>query len=351
MRVLTMVHSWPGRGPGYPEGAGHNAGAEMTAFELLRRLAQRGHEVHVLLSAQTGEPYELGGCHVWPHTGPMDPFRWFGDPANRPDLVITYLENTQRAAVLCQMHGVPLCHLVHNTFEYTKNAVARGPADLVTYHADWVRRDYEEFLTALELPIPRSHMVHPMVDPTIYGRGKVGPHDHVTLINVWPNKGAEVFYALAHAFPDQKFLGVTGGYGEQVIRELPNVEFHPHVPAERMPEQVYARTRVLLVPSVYESYGRVAVEAACAGVPVIAAPTPGLLEALGDDGVFVDHDDIQGWITALDKMLKPRPLGDARKRVLSVAARQTPIADADAWCAVAEEVAGHVGAATAGSAL
>ena len=75
-----------------------------------------------------------------------------------------------------------------------------------------------------------------------------------------------MFYALAERFPDQRFFAVEGSYGEQIIRtDLPNVEWLRHVPGHQMREQVYARTKVLLMPSVYESYGRTAVEAMVAG--------------------------------------------------------------------------------------
>jgi glycosyltransferase involved in cell wall biosynthesis len=40
-------------------------------------------------------------------------------------------------------------------------------------------------------------------------------------------------------------------------------------------------------------------EAACSGIPCIAAPTPGLKESLGDSGIFVSHDDVAGYVEAI----------------------------------------------------
>src|SRR5690606_41582358 len=104
-------------------------------------------------------------------------------------------------------------------------------------------------------------------------------------------KGAETFYALAGRCPQTRFLGGKGGYGVQILprgnNALPNVEIVEHLPPERMRDEVYARTRVLLMPSAYESWGRVGVEAMCSGIPVIAHLTAGLRESLGDAGAFV----------------------------------------------------------------
>jgi hypothetical protein len=59
------------------------------------------------------------------------------------------------------------------------------------------------------------------------------------------------------------------------------------------------------MPSDYESFGRVAMEAAASGIPTIAAPTPGLRECLGDAGTFVELDNVDGWERAIRALLDP----------------------------------------------
>lgn len=56
------------------------------------------------------------------------------------------------------------------------------------------------------------------------------------------------------------------------------------------------------MPSYYESWGRVAVEAMSLGIPVIAHPTPGLKESLGDAGLFANRDSIDQWVRLIDKL-------------------------------------------------
>ena len=56
------------------------------------------------------------------------------------------------------------------------------------------------------------------------------------------------------------------------------------------------------MPSRYESWGRVAVEAMSCGIPVIANPTPGLQESLADAGYFVKFNDVEGHKRAIEEI-------------------------------------------------
>jgi D-inositol-3-phosphate glycosyltransferase len=59
------------------------------------------------------------------------------------------------------------------------------------------------------------------------------------------------------------------------------VEFAGRVPQERLP-QYYAAADALVIPSYYESFGLVALEALACGTPVLAAPVGVMEEILGD---------------------------------------------------------------------
>jgi glycosyltransferase involved in cell wall biosynthesis len=56
------------------------------------------------------------------------------------------------------------------------------------------------------------------------------------------------------------------------------------------------------MPSKEESWGRVAIEAMSSGIPVIATPTPGLLESCGSAGIFCKRDDIGSWVREIRRL-------------------------------------------------
>ena len=126
-----------------------------------------------------------------------------------------------------------------------------------------------------------------MRPPIVAADYRVQPGQAVTLINISANKGAALFWQLVSHFPDREFIAVRGSYGNQIVppkgdrpRNVTVLDNTPNI------QEVYARTRVLLMPSARETFGRVALEAAASGIPTLANPTVGLREALGRAGIF-----------------------------------------------------------------
>jgi glycosyltransferase involved in cell wall biosynthesis len=137
--------------------------------------------------------------------------------------------------------------------------------------------------------------------------------------------------------PDREFLAVMGSYGEQTdYSDLPNVEVVQQVSGHEMREAVYSRTRVLLMPSFYESWGRAGVEALASGIPVLAHPTPGLCESLAEGGIFLERQDLDGWEAVLRKLEAPAEYRLASKRAKARSAELDPSAELAAWCAAVE---------------
>ena len=124
---------------------------------------------------------------------------------------------------------------------------------------------------------------------------------YVTLVNCNAAKGAKQFYEIARQMPDVQFLAVAGFYGDQVAP--PRLLNLTALKAQQDMRAVYSRTKILLVPSEKESWGRVAIEAASSGIPVVASTTPGLKEALGPAGIFCERDDIDAWVTEIRRLV------------------------------------------------
>jgi glycosyltransferase involved in cell wall biosynthesis len=202
------------------------------------------------------------------------------------------------------------------------------------FNSNWVRDSFPEYRGP-------STVIYPPVEPEEY---RATPGDSVLLVNISKEKGSDVFYALAEAYPEIDFLGVIGGYGEQDLRPMPNVTISTTIDDMR---HIYGRTKVVLMPSSYESFGRCAIEAAASGIPTIAAPRPGLMEALGYAGTYCDDDDLASWRFQLGRLLTPGVWREFSQRSLARSAELAQQAREHLllWCEVVDSFAGVRGAA------
>jgi glycosyltransferase involved in cell wall biosynthesis len=79
--------------------------------------------------------------------------------------------------------------------------------------------------------------------------------------------------------------------------------------------QYYKQTRILLMPSDYESWGRTATEAMCSGIPVISTMAEGLVENCGKAGIFIkDRNDIKSWVKAITELDDAKKYSEASKK-------------------------------------
>jgi glycosyltransferase involved in cell wall biosynthesis len=169
---------------------------------------------------------------------------------------------------------------------------------------------------------------------------------YVTLVNPSAIKGLAIFVALARALPQVPFAAVptwgTNRADRAALERLPNVRLLP--PADDI-DEIFAQTRVLLVPSLWgEAFGQIVVEAMLRGIPVLASDSGGLPEAkLGVDYVLpvrpieryeerfddrrlpvpvVPEQDGGPWLEALQELLTDR----ARYEELAQASREAALA-------------------------
>lgn len=280
-----------------------NAGAERMLHALLTHLVERGHEVHVTTAVD--EPAVVDGVHVWPaaHARTL---------AAGADVIVGHLLWTREAVTLARQADRPLLYLVHNDFQVRYWRLQPSDVTVLVHNAEWV--EDRHYAQAPWWGGP-TEVIRPPCRIRDYRVDRPDPR-YVTLINPNPDKGAATFYEIARRMPDREFLVVGGGYGQQVPvpPDLPNVTYQP--PTPRIAEDVYARTRVLLVPSRYESWGRVAVEAMCSGIPVVAHPTAGLIESCGTAGIFADRADPAAWVDVILGLDDPATYQERSSRAL-----------------------------------
>lgn len=327
LRIVARVHAMP------PE---HNAGAEHMLVSMLRPLVERGHDVSVWLSryGKAHEPYDYRGIQVVPLEARLD----FSSAVRKADVLVSHLECVPSTSALARGYSKPVVVICHNTHRPTYRDMAAGGTALAVYNSQWMQAEAELFFAEYPKSVrpPNELVVRPPVFAEDYA---TKPGKAIALVNCNPEKGGKVLEALARRMPDQQFLAVRGAYGEQILPDLPNVEIIEHVDGQEMRERVYARTKVLLVPSSYESWARVGGEALASGIVVVAHPTPGLCESLGEAGIFVDRNDIDGYEAVLRKLLTPAEYRLASKKSLARSAELDPTVELAAWCDAVESLA------------
>ena len=74
---------------------------------------------------------------------------------------------------------------------------------------------------------------------------------------------------------------------------------------------LYAAADLFVFPSIWETFGLAAAEAAMAGMPMVVADLPVLREVLHADGsepvTFVAPQNVEGWIAAIGRALAAPP--------------------------------------------
>jgi glycosyltransferase involved in cell wall biosynthesis len=213
------------------------------------------------------------------------------------NVVIAQNELSLVAVIAAKEVGAISIVNVHTPPKYGKNIrQAVVYSDYAIYNTETSARLWGE---------PNALVLHPPIkniqsDSTSNG-------DAYTLLSSLVNKGVEVALDLAKMYPNKRFIIVrspadpTHGLDnlEERVSELPNVELHPRV----APEEVYKylkQTRILLVPSRYETYGMSAIEAAAYGIPSIHVDTPHAREGIGDAAVLISPLSVKEAAAGID---------------------------------------------------
>jgi glycosyltransferase involved in cell wall biosynthesis len=137
----------------------------------------------------------------------------------------------------------------------------------------------------------------------------------VTFVHPSLHKGVALFARLADMLgarrPDIPLLVVQSGRSAGWLNALPGFDWgrYPQImaaPPVDTPAEFFALTRVLLVPSLVEAFGRVAAEAMINGIPPLVSDRGGLPDTVGGD--FAEGGGgrvlaIPGWMTVGDPRL------------------------------------------------
>lgn len=138
----------------------------------------------------------------------------------------------------------------------------------------------------------KAEIFHQLIDSATVVPHAEWPFKAIVMNQPDFHKGGLIVEELARRLPDETF--VTVGYANRRLRRVRNL----HHLGKVEPALLYTIADVLLVPSVWpEPFGRVALEAQIAGVPVIASRRGGLPYVLGSDALLVDDPyDVEAWL-------------------------------------------------------
>ncbi len=227
----------------------------------------------------------------------------------RPDIVHGHDWRTGWAAdTLATIHGVPFVSTMHGTerMRHGGQLPLGDPTDInsiewwLAFQADRLIAPthfmVEQLITGFELGVEHVARIPNGVDPVLWAPPAVRTSGREQLVASWGNVQFEKgFQVLARSINIARgrlpnIRGVIAGRGSY-LPELQSqvdvegvsdiVDLPGYVPDAQL-RAIAHRAGVVVIPSLYEPFGIVALEALAAGAPLVAARTGGLAELLAD---------------------------------------------------------------------
>lgn len=349
----------------------HAGGAEIHLFELLTRLAARGHRVRLVCSGfPGGAALELvDGIEVH-RTGDRHSFALRGRGAvrrairaERPDVVIDDINKLP--LFVASLTDRPVYAIVPHLFGTTAFREVSWPMAVVVWTAErlipWAYRrawfhaiseSTRDDLVSRGIPRERIAVVHPGVDAKQYAPDpnlrRFEPPRFVYIGRLKRYKGVDLLLrglALARRKRPDLELEIAGSGDdrprlERLAAELglgTSVRFLGFVD-EVTKLSLLRRAVANVFPSPKEGWGITVMEAAACGTPSLASDSPGLRDSVrdGHTGLLVPHGDPEALAHAMLRLAGDRELVDR----LGVAARTHALAHG--WQAAADQMEAHL---------
>jgi glycosyltransferase involved in cell wall biosynthesis len=264
MKVLAIVKLYAHK---------NKAGGELYLHFLLKEFI-KDHKINVVIPNQKEiKLYEYEEISI-AETNEPDYLKYI----EQADLVISQLDESIKVMRECKKRNKKAMLILHSYIEYY-NEFTKDLDIIKVFNANHVRDDYIKNLKG------ESFVVYPFTnypELTKYSCKDLEFRQFITFINPTMSKGVDVIFALAEKFPKKLFLIVLGGYYPhlQKKKQLPNVIYHKTT--TNIVNDIYLKSKIVIQPSRFETYGMVASEAMALGIPVIVnSKSPGLMENVG----------------------------------------------------------------------
>lgn len=302
---------------------------------LAKALVQQNHEVHLFTLDFPGTPNyeEMDGVKVYrasTELGHPNFLTWvllfnhfltkrMADVSQSVDFDVIHVHDW-----LAAFSGISFKHYVKKPMVLTVHSTEVGRAQglhspdsfsingiewWATYEADRVivcsQSMKNEICGHFNLPLDKVEVIPNAIDPTKYqtsvDRGSVrqrygvGYGEKLILCvgRLVPQKGIEYFIraipSIAKRYPEAKFIIVGEGWSRDILEAEAHASGHGKkirftgFASDKEVIDLMTSADVLVVPSVYEPFGIVALEGMATGVPVVASQVGGLSEVIEHD--------------------------------------------------------------------
>jgi glycosyltransferase involved in cell wall biosynthesis len=265
----------------------HTGGSEISDWGLLQHLAQTSN-YQIKHSRDYREIYQ-----------------------DRPNLILAQQFAIEKAVIIGEELGIPVIVTQHGPSQWGHAKINSNYFIFNSHHL-------------LKSELPRANFQHydiiyPRIDCDKFLRIQSSDpnstkRQFITFLGrLTKEKGIDLFIKLSKRMPNHQFLCVGGDIAEIIrlkteynLEEFGNLTFEEFT---TQVEQVYERTKLLILPSHYESFGMVTVEASLCGIPIIATTLPGIKEATNNQSNYVDSfDNLDLWEDKINQVLSEMDL-------------------------------------------
>jgi glycosyltransferase involved in cell wall biosynthesis len=216
----------------------------------------------------------------------------------RPAVLLTQSELAEAALLQARDAGIPGVVIAHSpaAVEWLKRY--RAKPRLVVVNSKVL------YAAAQSLRCPVMAVQPPVdIERATSSTGCPSPENrpNLALVGLSANKGGDILPGIARELPGAFLCAVEGSYGKQLVpRGIANVRVRPNGPIA----EVLADTKLLLMPSVSETFGMIGVEAQSQGIPVVATDLPALRDSLGGGAVFAASRTASAFAQAVGEALR-----------------------------------------------
>jgi len=261
--------------------------------------------------------------------------------------------------------GIPLVATIHSTESGRRHGIHTDYQRVIHEIEGWLTYEasrivccswsmVNEVAGLFNVPRDKIWMIPNGVDPEIYRPGAIDrslrdkyadPNEKIVLYvgRLVPEKGVNVLIGaiprILFAHPNTKFIIVGEGYSREMLSSLSKslgvdrkVFFTRYVSDDEV-KGLLGLADVQVVPSIYEPFGIVCLEAMASGIPVVASDTGGLSEIVEDGvtGLKVPSDNSNAIAYAVNRLLSDSALRES----MSKRARERALAKFS-WKAIAD---------------